>query len=107
MSFVNPFLHLYDFVCNLFIDDIDFIVYNPYMEVNNMPLTMGEKIKIVLNRRNMTVTKLADALGTTRQNLTNKFSRDNFSEKEIIEISRVLNCEFIGSLRMLDTDEVI
>lgn len=72
-----------------------------------MALTMGEKIKIVLNRRNMTVTKLADALGTTRQNLTNKFARDNFSEKEIIEISRVLDCEYVGSLKMMDTGEVI
>ena len=68
---------------------------------------MGEKIKVVLNRRNMTVSKLADELGTSRQNLTNKFARDNFSEKELSEISRVLNCEFIGSLRMLDTGEVI
>lgn len=72
-----------------------------------MSLTMGEKIKVVLNRRNMTVSKLADELGTSRQNLTNKFARDNFSEKELSEISRVLNCEFIGSLRMLDTGEVI
>lgn len=72
-----------------------------------MTLTMGEKIKVVLNRRNMTVTKLADALGTSRQNLTNKFARDNFSEKEIIEISRVLDCEFVGTLKMLDTGEVI
>ena len=72
-----------------------------------MALTMGEKIKIVLNRRNITVTKLADALGTSRQNLTNKFARDNFSEKEIIEIARVLDCEFVGSMKMLDTGEVI
>lgn len=72
-----------------------------------MALTMGEKIKVVLNRRNMTVTKLADALGTSRQNLTNKFARDNFSEKEIVEISHVLDCEFVGSLKLLDTGEVI
>lgn len=72
-----------------------------------MVLTMGEKIKIVLNRRNMSVTKLADCLGTSRQNLTNKFARDNFSEKEIIEISHALNCDFIGSLKMRDTGEVI
>lgn len=72
-----------------------------------MALTMGEKIKVVLSRRNMTVTKLADALGTSRQNLTNKFARDNFSEKEIVEISRVLDCEFVCSLKMLDTGEII
>lgn len=72
-----------------------------------MALSMGEKIKIVLNRRNMTITELAKQLGTSRQNLTNKFSRDNFSESEIREIARVLNCEFIGTMKMMDTGEEI
>lgn len=72
-----------------------------------MTLSMGEKIKVVLSRRNMTITQLASELGTSRQNLTNKFARDNFSEKEIVEISQVLNCEFIGTLKMLDTGEEV
>ena len=45
-----------------------------------MPLTMGEKIKIITDRRGITITGLAKQLGTSRQNLTNKFSRNNFSE---------------------------
>lgn len=72
-----------------------------------MALSMGEKIKVVLNRRNMTITGLARELGTSRQNLTNKFTRDNFSEKELAEIAKVLDCEFIGTLKMLDTGEEI
>lgn len=72
-----------------------------------MALSMGEKIKVVLNRRNMTITELARQLGTSRQNLTNKFTRDNFSEKELAEIAKVLDCEFIGTLKMLDTGEEI
>lgn len=72
-----------------------------------MALSMGEKIKVVLSRRNMTITELARQIGTTRQNLTNKFARDNFSEKEIKEIACVLNCEFIGTLKMKDTGDEI
>lgn len=72
-----------------------------------MPLSMGEKIKVILERRNMTITELAKRLCTSRQNLTNKFSRNNFSEKEISDIAAILNCEFTGTLKMLDTGEII
>ena len=72
-----------------------------------VPLSMGRKVKIMLKHRDMSVTDLANKLGTTRQNLTNKFKRDNFSEKEIAEIADALNCEFIGTLKMLDTGEEV
>ena len=72
-----------------------------------MPLTLGEKIKIVADRRKMTITELAKRLGTSRQNLTNKFARDNFSEKELSQIAEILNCEFIGQFKMKDTGEII
>lgn len=72
-----------------------------------MSISMGEKIKIVLKRRNMTVTELANQLNTSRQNLTNKFARDNFSEKEILEIAKILNCTFEGKLILNDTGENI
>lgn len=72
-----------------------------------MPLTMGEKIKVLIDRRGVTITELAGQLGTSRQNLTNKFARDNFSEQEIKEIARKLNCEFVGTFKMLDTGEEI
>lgn len=70
-----------------------------------MPLSFGEKIKILLKRRNMTITELATMLGTSRQNLTNKLSRDNFQEKEMIEISKKLNCTYNGLVIMNDTGE--
>ena len=47
-----------------------------------MALTMGEKIKVVMKRRGMTLGQLAEATGQTRQNLSNKMGRDNFQEKE-------------------------
>ena len=72
-----------------------------------MPLTMGEKIKIILGRKNMTLTELAEAIGQSRQNLSNKMSRDNFSEKELHEIASALNCYFEASFTMKDTGEKI
>ena len=68
---------------------------------------MGEKIKIIMGRRNITVSALAELLGTTRQNLTNKFTRDNFSVNELMEIAAKLDCDFIGQFQMHDTKEKI
>ncbi|MGN0157887.1 MAG: transcriptional regulator [Brotaphodocola sp.] len=70
-----------------------------------MPLTFGEKVKIILNRRDMTITDLATSLGTSRQNLTNKLTRDNFQEREMIEISQKLGCSYKGLIVMNDTGE--
>ncbi len=70
-----------------------------------MPLTMGEKIKIILNRRNMTLAQLAEKIGQSRQNLSNKMSRDNFSEKELILIAEALNCTYVAKFTMNDTGE--
>lgn len=72
-----------------------------------MSISMGEKIKIVLKRRNITITELAESIGTSRQNLTNKFKRDNFSEKEILQITQALNCSFEGNIVLNDTGEII
>lgn len=72
-----------------------------------MPLTMGEKIKVILNRRNMTLAQLAEATGQSRQNMSNKMSRDNFSEKELYMIAEALNCTFSAGFKMNDTGEEI
>ncbi|MDL0196817.1 helix-turn-helix domain-containing protein, partial [Clostridioides difficile] len=53
-------------------------------------ISFGEKIKIILKRKNMTIGELAEKTGQTRQNLSNKFSRDNFSEKEIRKFAKIL-----------------
>ena len=55
-----------------------------------MSLSMGEKIKVVLGRRNMTLGELAEKTGQTRQNLSNKMSRDNFTEKDLRKIADAL-----------------
>ena len=58
-----------------------------------MTLTSSEKIKIILKRQGMTISELAEEMGTSVQNLSNKFSRNNLSEKEIAEIAKALNCK--------------
>ena len=55
----------------------------------------------------MTVTSLAEMIGTTRSNLSNKLSRDNFSEKELTEIAEALNCDLDMNFTLRDTGEQV
>ena len=75
--------------------------------VIEMNLTMGEKIRIILNRRGMTVAQLADLTNQTRQNLSNKLTRDNFQEQDIRAMADALGCEYEAYLVMKDTGEKI
>lgn len=59
-----------------------------------MSLTIGEKIKIILKRKNMTVGELAEKIGVSRQNFSNKLSRDNFTENDVRQIASALGCDF-------------
>ena len=69
---------------------------------------MSEKIRILLIKKgNMSLTKLAELLGTTTQNLSGKMKRDNFSEKELQQIAKVLNCEYNATFTLKDTNEII
>lgn len=72
-----------------------------------MSLTMSEKIKVVLKRRGMTMGDLAEKTGQTRQNLSNKMTRDNFPEKELRQIADALDCELEVHLIMKDSGERI
>ena len=51
---------------------------------------MTEKIRIALIKQNKSVKDLAAAIGCTSQNLSGKFKRDNFSEKELVEIAEAI-----------------
>jgi transcriptional regulator with XRE-family HTH domain len=61
-----------------------------------MKLTMGEKLRILLKRKNLTIVELSRRIGTSNQNLANKFKRDNFSTRELEEIAEALDREFEG-----------
>lgn len=66
---------------------------------------MSEKIELVLVKRKMSKSALADKLNCSSSNLYNKFKRDNFSEKELQEIARVLNCSFEANFVLNDTGD--
>ena len=56
-------------------------------------LTTTEKIKVLLKLNNMTAGELAEQTGQTRQNLSNKMKRNNYSEEELRAIAAALGCE--------------
>lgn len=68
---------------------------------------MTEQIKIALLKRKSTVKELAEKLGSSSQNLSGKFSRDNFSTKELEEIAAALDCTLDIKFVMNDTGERI
>ena len=72
-----------------------------------MYITAGEKIKIMLKRKNLTLAYLADKLGQSRQNMSNKMPRDNFTEKEMIQIAEALDCKCEITFMDNDTGERI
>lgn len=57
-----------------------------------MELSVAEKIRLIMKRNKMTMGDLAAATGQTRQNLSNKMSRGNFTEKDIAELAGALGC---------------
>lgn len=68
---------------------------------------VSEKIRILLIKRKMTMSELADKIEITPQNLSNKLSRDNFSEKEMFAISKALGCNLNIYFEMEESGEKI
>lgn len=58
-----------------------------------MKLSVAEKIEIVRKRKGMTLGDLAEASGQSRQNLSNKMRRDNFTISDIVKLSEALGCQ--------------
>lgn len=56
-------------------------------------MDITKMIKIMLVEEDMTQVELAEKLGTTQGNLSNKFRRNNFSVNEMLEIAKVLGRE--------------
>ena len=59
-----------------------------------MELTTSEKLKTIMKRHDVTMSELADRLGQTRQNVSNKFTRDNFTENDLKLISEALDINY-------------
>lgn len=58
-------------------------------------MTLSEIIKNRLNELNMSQTELAIKLNSTRQNLNNKMSRNNFTAKELTAIAEILGLQVL------------
>lgn len=59
-----------------------------------MKLTTSEKIKLLINRKGLTITEFAPMINNSRQNLTNKLSRGNFTEHDLEVIAEALDCTY-------------
>ena len=70
-------------------------------------LTTAEKIKVIMKRNNFTMTELANQLNCSRQNLSNKMSRNNFDERELTAIANGLGCEIEINFVNRETGEKI
>lgn len=57
-----------------------------------MGMTAGEKIRTIMARQGMSMGEMAERTGQSRQNLSNKMRRDDFSESEIKKMAGVLGC---------------
>ncbi len=58
-----------------------------------MELSVAEKIRLIMRRQGKTMGELAELTGQTRQNLSNKMSRGNFTEKDIVALAQALGCQ--------------
>ena len=57
-----------------------------------MGMTAGEKIKTIMQRQKVSMGEMADGTNQSRQNLSNKMKRDDFSESELRKMAAVLGC---------------
>ncbi|MFJ8515558.1 helix-turn-helix domain-containing protein [Lysinibacillus xylanilyticus] len=54
--------------------------------------------------KEITLSKLAEKIGTSQPNLSNKLKRDNFSEKELNQIAEVLEVKYEANFVLEDIE---
>lgn len=90
-----------------FIDKPHVSVYNSKCMNGGLNMAMAKKIRTVLIERDITIKELAEKIGTNGNNLSNKLSRDNFSEKELRDIAIALNCDYEGIFTLRDSGKKV
>lgn len=71
-------------------------------------ITIGDKIKIVLEYRKMSAQELALRMGYKSPSaIYNKFKRDNFSEEDLKKICKVLDCSYEVIIKMNDNGKEV
>ncbi|QDQ03296.1 helix-turn-helix transcriptional regulator [Lysinibacillus fusiformis] len=69
-------------------------------------MMMAEKIRMLLAKKDMKLTQLAEMLGTSQPNLWKKMKRDNFSERELLEIAEVLGVKYEANFILEDETKI-
>ena len=71
-----------------------------------MNMTVAEKIRLIAKRVNMSMGDLAEGTGQTRQNLSNKLTRDNLSTKDIQALAEAMGCSVEITFTLPDGTEI-
>ncbi len=72
-----------------------------------MDISTSEKIRILAKRKGKTMGDIADMTEQSRQNLSNKMKRDNFTIAELKRIASALGCSVSICFIDNNTDEQI
>ncbi len=70
-------------------------------------LSATEKINIIRKRKGMQVGDVANAVGMSRQNMSNKLSRNNLQEDDIQKFATALGCKAEVIFTDLETGEQV
>lgn len=57
-----------------------------------MELSVADKIRSLLRYKNVPIIELGYRLGKSKQNMSNKLKRDNYSINELKEIAEAMDC---------------
>lgn len=81
-------------------------VHNNTKVKDGVILGKTEEIKILLIKTGKTVTELAEAMGTSSQNLSNKLRRDDFKVSELEEIAKICGAKFESNFLLEDGTKI-
>lgn len=70
-------------------------------------MAIARKIRIIMLKQDIKLKDLANMLGTSQSNLSDKLTRDNFSEKDVIKIAEALHCNVETIFTLKDSGERI
>lgn len=70
-------------------------------------LSATEKINIIRKRKGMQIGDVANAAGMSRQNMSNKLSRNNLQEDDIQKFANALGCKAEVIFTDLETGEQV
>ena len=71
-----------------------------------MELSTAEKIRVILKRKGMTVSQLAEMTGQSRQNLSQKLERNNFGEDELRAFAEKMGVRYESCFVMENGDRL-